>query len=84
LPKLENELMKMILVAAACCVALSGAAMADPYKLDAKGKCHDEHGKFAKQEMCKTMAPAHMYKLDAKKKCRDEKGRFAEAKLCHG
>jgi hypothetical protein len=73
---------KVILVAAACCFALSGAAMADAYKLDAKGKCHDEHGKFAKQELC--AAPvAHVYKLDAKKKCRDEKGRFTDAKFCH-
>lgn len=75
--------MKMILIAAAACLALSGAASADAYKLDGKGKCHAADGKFAKAELCKTaMAPAHMYKLDAKKKCRDEKGHFAEAKLC--
>jgi hypothetical protein len=74
--------MKLILAAAACCLALSGAAMADAYKLDAKGKCHGDHGKFAKQELCATPM-AHMYKLDAKKKCRDEKGHFAEASLCH-
>ena len=73
---------KMILVLAACGLALSGAAMADAYKLDDKGKCHDDHGKFAKQELCSTPS-AHMYKLDAKKKCRDEKGKFAEAKFCH-
>jgi hypothetical protein len=63
-------------------MALAGAAMADAYKLDGKGKCHDDHGKFAKQELCKTMTPAHMYKLDDKKKCRDEKGKFAKAELC--
>jgi hypothetical protein len=72
---------KTFLIAAACCFALAGAASADAYKLDAKGKCHDEKGKFAKQELC--AAPVtHTYKLDAKKKCRDEKGKFAEAKLC--
>jgi hypothetical protein len=75
--------MKMILVAAACCFALSGVAFADAYKLDAKGKCHDDKGRFAKQTLCASPAPAHTYKLDAKNKCRDEKGRFAEAKLCH-
>lgn len=58
--------------------ALSGATLADPYKLDAKGKCHDEHGKFAKQEMCER----HTYKLDAKGKCHDERGKFAEGKFC--
>jgi hypothetical protein len=72
---------KLILIAATCCFALSGAAFADAYKLDAKGKCRDDKGKFAKQELC--AAPVtHTYKLDAKKKCRDEKGHFAEAKLC--
>jgi hypothetical protein len=73
---------KMILIVAACGLALSGAAFADAYKLDAKGKCHDDKGKFAKQELCATATPAHTYKLDAKNKCRDEKGKFAEAKLC--
>ena len=74
--------MKMILIAAACCFALAGEASADAYKLDAKGKCHDDKGKFAKQALCAAPAAAHTYKLDAKKKCRDEKGHFAEAKLC--
>lgn len=72
---------KIALVLAATFV-LAGAALADNYKLDAKGKCHDDHGKFAKQELCATPS-AHIYKLDAKKKCRDEKGHFADAKLCH-
>jgi hypothetical protein len=73
---------KMILVLAACGLVLTGTAMADAYKLDDKGKCHDDHGKFAKQALCVT-ASAHVYKLDTKKKCRDEKGRFADAKFCH-
>jgi hypothetical protein len=75
--------MKMILIAAAACFALSGAGFADAYKLDAKGKCHDDKGKFAKQALCAAPAAAHTYKMDAKKKCRDEKGHFAEASLCH-
>lgn len=78
--------MKTIVLMLAAALAVSSAAMADAYKFDAKGKCHDDHGKFAKQELCKPMAmmgPAHMYKLDAKKKCRDEKGHFADAKFCH-
>ena len=82
-PSWENKPMRMILVAAACCIALSSAAMAaDAYKLDAKGKCHAADGKFAKQELCAAAAPAHTYKLDANKKCRDEKGKFAAANLC--
>jgi hypothetical protein len=49
-------------------------------KLDDKGKCRDDHGKFAKQMLC----VQHSYKLDSKNKCRDEKGKFADAKFCHG
>lgn len=75
---------KPTLFAATLCFALSGAAFADTYKLDAAGKCRDDKGKFAKTELCKAAAaPAHTYKADAKGKCRDEKGHFAEAKLCH-
>ena len=33
--------------------AASAKADAGPYKLDAKGKCHDAKGKMAKKEMCK-------------------------------
>jgi hypothetical protein len=72
-------MMKMIVVIAACSFALTGAAMAD-YKIDTKGKCRDDHGKFAKQMLC----VQHSYKLDSKSKCRDEKGKFADAKFCHG
>lgn len=73
---------KVVLIAAACCLALSGAAFADAYKLDAAGKCRDDKGKFTKQTLCAAATPVHTYKLDAKSKCRDEKGKFAEAKLC--
>jgi hypothetical protein len=44
---------------------LAGAASAQ--KIDASGKCHDAKGKFAKMEVCKTVAPA------APAKCRDMK-----------
>ena len=74
-------MIKMITLVAAFSIALSGAALADTYKLDAKGKCHADNGKFAKQELCAT-AVAHVYKADSKGKCRDEKGKFADAKLC--
>jgi hypothetical protein len=73
---------KFILVIAAA-LALSGAAMADTYTLDAKGKCHDATGKFAKQPLCAAPATAHTYKLDAKGKCHDETGKFAKAGMCH-
>ncbi len=69
---------KLALIAAIGC-SLSGTAFADTYKMDAKGKCHDASGKFAKQELCVT---SHIYKLDAKGKCRDEAGKFAKAALC--
>ena len=73
---------KVILIAAACCFALSSGAFADGYKLDAAGKCRDDKGKFTKQALCASASPVHAYKLDAKSKCRDEKGKFADAKLC--
>ena len=69
---------KTLALIAAFSFALSGAALAASYKLDDKGKCHDEHGKFAKQELCVT----HTYKLDVKNKCRDERGRFVDGKFC--
>jgi hypothetical protein len=71
---------KTLALIAAFSMSLSGAALAASYKLDDKGKCHDDKGKFAKQEMCATAT--HAYKLDAKGKCRDEGGKFAAAKLC--
>ena len=74
-------MIKTITLIAAFCVTLSGAALADTYKVDAKGKCHDSSGKFAKQELC--AAAAHTYKLDAKGKCHDESGKFAKTALCH-
>ncbi len=73
-------MMKTLPLIIAFTVALAGSAGADTYKLDAKGKCHAENGKFAKQELC--AATTHTYKMDAKGKCRDEKGKFAAAKLC--
>lgn len=73
--------MKTVLIAAACCIALSGTAFA--YKTDAAGKCHDEKGKFAKADLCATPAAAGAgYKLDAKGKCHDAKGKFAKAEMC--
>ena len=71
-------MVKAMTLTAAITIAAFSAAMADGYKLDAKGKCHDDHGKFAKQELC----VQHAYKTDAKGKCRDEHGKFADAKLC--
>jgi hypothetical protein len=59
-------------------LSIAAPALADGYKLDAKGKCHDDHGKFAKTEMCH----AHTYKPDSKGKCHDEAGKFAKADFC--
>ena len=41
----------MMVLIAACSIALTGAALAD-YKVDEKGKCRDEHGKFADGKFC--------------------------------
>ena len=70
---------KKLALIAAISFSLTGASFADTYKLDAKGKCHDASGKFAKQGLC---VAASGYKLDAKGKCRDAKGKFAKADLC--
>lgn len=70
--------MKRILILTAALASLSIAAapaFADagaPYKLDAKGKCHDAKGAFAAADKCKTTAAAKPAK------CRDAKGKFAK------
>ena len=69
---------KTFALIAALSVSLSGAALGASYKLDDKGKCRDDQGKFAKAALC----VQHTYKLDDKKKCRDERGHFAKAELC--
>jgi len=72
----------MRLVAAAIALSLLAApALAGGYSMDAKRKCHDEHGKFAKATFCHA-GPAHSYKLDAKGKCHDESGKFAKGDFC--
>lgn len=63
--------------------ALSGAAMAAPYKMDSAGKCHDAHGRFVKAEMCAPHGAPAAYKMDAHGKCRDQHGRYAAEKMCH-
>jgi hypothetical protein len=70
---------RIVVLIAACSFAFSVGALADGYKLDAKGKCRDDHGKFAKQMLCEQ----HAYKLDSKGKCHDEHGKFAAGKFCH-
>jgi len=60
-----------LMAAAVMAAGIATAASADaggPYKLDAKGKCHDAKGAFAKADMCK--APAAAAKPG---KCRDVK-----------
>jgi hypothetical protein len=70
---------KAATIAAVLFALAASPAFAGSYSLDAKGKCHDDHGKFAKAEFCK----AHTYKLDAKGKCHDESGKFAKGTFCH-
>jgi len=66
------------LIGALALAFTASAAFAGGYSLDSKGKCHDEHGKFAKADFCH----AHSYKLDAKGKCHDETGKFAKQTFC--
>jgi hypothetical protein len=58
------------LLAAIATLAIAAPAFADaggPYKLDAKGKCHDAKGGFTKAELCKASSAA------TGAKCRDIK-----------
>ena len=70
--------MRVLMAAIIASGLLATPAFSATYALDSKGKCHDDKGKFAKQDLC----VQHTYKLDAKGKCRDEKGKFAATKLC--
>jgi len=74
----KEEAMSLLVraLAASAVLALASPAFADaggPYKLDAKGKCHDAKGAFTKADMCK--APGAAAKPQ---KCRDAKGKFAK------
>lgn len=63
------------LIAAVAALSIAAPAFADaggPYKLDAKGKCHDAKGAFTKAGMCKAPAAAKPGK------CRDAKGKFTK------
>ena len=71
--------MRLFIAALVASGLMASPALSATYTLDAKGKCHDDKGKFAKQDFC----AQHTYKLDAKGKCRDEKGKFAATKLCN-
>ena len=66
------------LIGALALAFTASTTFAGGYSVDSKGKCHDEHGKFAKAEFCH----AHSYKLDAKGKCHDETGKFAKQSFC--
>jgi hypothetical protein len=66
--------MRMMMLAAAAVLAFAGSASAAtggaPYKLDAKGNCHDSAGKMAKKTLCAApaAAPASNHCKDAKTK----------------
>jgi|GEM_PF-3380222 len=69
------RVLQLAAVAAALSVLGTAPAFADaggPYKLDAKGKCHDAKGGFVAGDKCK--APT----AKAGGKCRDAKGHFAK------
>ena len=64
-------MLKMFAIVSALVLVASGAS-AQPYKLDASGKCRTAKGAFAAAENCKTVAPAKPVQ------CKDAKGRFAK------
>lgn len=75
--------MSRTLAAVAAVFALSAAPVfaapnAGPYTLDAHGKCHDAHGKFAKHALCEHRA----YWMDAAGRCRNGHGQYAPASMC--
>jgi hypothetical protein len=76
---MRNTLAASVFVALAITLTPAFAA-GGPYKMDAKGNCHDSSGKFATKTLC--AAAAHTYKLDAKGGCHDETGKFAKKDLC--
>lgn len=49
---MENTMRTATMFVATLCFALSGAAFADTYKLDAAAKCRDDRGKFAEARFC--------------------------------
>lgn len=66
---------RSLILAAVLALAFS-ASGASAQKLDAKGKCHDAKGHFAKMDVCKGAAPA------AAGHCRDVKTKkFAKCGL---
>ncbi len=74
----------ILMVTAALAMLGVAAAPASAQKYDRDGKCRDDHGRFAKDEICKGAGgPHHMYKLDKKGKCRDEHSHFAKDEFCH-
>jgi hypothetical protein len=89
--------MRHVLMIAAA-LALVAAAPSYAQKLDKNGRCHDQAGKFAKDEVCKGAVtttvkatvpagsaaadPKAPYKLDAKGKCHDNKGKMAAKAKC--
>lgn len=79
-------MLKMLMLTAALGLLCGVATSASAQHMDDKGKCHDEHGKFAKMEVCQRghAMPDHHYMFDKHHKCRDERGRFAKMDMCGG
>ena len=73
-----NDKKTATLIAAILAMSAS-PAFAGAYSMDAKGKCHDEHGKFAKTEMC---AKHKVPNCKKGKLCGDTC--IAIDKICHG
>jgi hypothetical protein len=58
----------LVVIAAVFTVSVTPALAQVGYSFDAKGNCHDPHGKFAKKALC-AKPPVH---------CRDTHGRYAK------
>jgi hypothetical protein len=71
----------LALIAAATILATPAFAQG-PYRLDAKGGCHNAAGRYAAKAMCMTPDPGAPYKLDAKGACHTRTGKFAPKVKC--
>jgi hypothetical protein len=70
------------LIAATAIMLATPALAGGPYKLDAKGGCHDSGGKFAAKAMCAKPDQDGPYKRDAKGNCHTRNGKFAAKAKC--
>jgi hypothetical protein len=73
---------RTLAIIAATMMLATPALAQGPYKLDAKGGCHNKLGGYVAKAMCATPDPDAPYKLDAKGGCHTRKGKYADKMKC--